>query len=257
MFVPDGWDPDDAVFISGAEMAKIAIDGRIEQGVAGTDGLALCKSGKQVELYFAKRGETFDVLAKRWTMDPKRLLHINRVDSVINFRSLDSDLVASGRYPVVPTRHPIIKRLFEKAKEAKKVEHYSDATKDKDTYTTPAARKQAQVDAIEYYSECYGVVQTGLPFVSEWVTARFGGKEDFAIGVIEAIHSDTTGAPCAFDILYDIDTPPVLDVDSADGTMIQNVDHETNVPLDRVVFIQKLSKKRKRNEADEEEKASE
>ena len=77
-------------------MAKITKDGRIGLWRAGTTGEALCKSGKTVELYFAKTTDTFAALASRWGMAASVLLEMNRVDSVMNFWSLDCP---AGTFP--------------------------------------------------------------------------------------------------------------------------------------------------------------
>ena len=88
------WEPEDAVFVAGENMAKITKDGRIGLSRAGTK--ALCKSGKTVELYFAKTTDTFAALASRWGMAASVLLEMNRVDSVMNFWSLDCP---AGTFP--------------------------------------------------------------------------------------------------------------------------------------------------------------
>ena len=114
---------------------------------------------------------------------------------------------------------------------------------------------RAQLEAIETYGKDYGVEQDNTPLVSDWVGARYCGKDDFTLGVIKENYVDFLDMPEAFDILYDQeDGELVADEDPASvaGAMVQHRYFETNVPLDRVVFIQnrlkKTSKKRRRNE---------
>ena len=230
IFVPDGWDADDAVFRNGEGMHKIGRDGRIGLGTRGRTASALCKSMKTVDVYFAKPGETFDELARRWSMSPAVLVNMNRVDSVINFRHLDCP---AGKFPKLPTRHPVIKKLCDPILAVsdaivKEVMHYLD---------------EAKETVIEEYLDLFAVVQGNIPKVSDWVTARWGGKKKFSIGAIREVHTNASGIPVSFDIIYDKEDAELApDPHGEPGTMIQNRDYETNVPLDRVVFIQPLAK---------------
>jgi hypothetical protein len=196
-------------------------------------------------------------------MDAATLVEMNRVDAVINFRSLDLDDVVA-KYPVIPIRHPVIRKLCDpiiiipvpvNEVVVKEVMNTSDATEETDVYLSSDERMRAQLEAIETYGKDYGVEQDNTPLVSDWVGARYCGKEDFTLGVIKEIYVDSLDMPEAFDILYDQeDGELVADEDPASvaGAMVQHRYFETNVPLDRVVFIQnrlkKTSKKRRRNE---------
>ena len=233
------------MFRNGEGMHKIGRDGRIGLGTRGRTASALCKSMKTADVYFAKPGETFDELARRWSMSPAVLVNMNRVDSVINFRHLDCP---AGKFPKLPTRHPVIKKLCDPiiaVSDAivKEVMHYLDASKEVDVYSTSGERLEAKETVIEEYHDLFAVVQGNIPKVSDWVTARWGGKKKFSIGAIREVHTNASGISVSFDIIYDKEDAELApDPHGEPGTMIQNRDYETNVPLDRVVFIQPLAK---------------
>ena len=84
------------------------------------------------------------------------------------------------------------------------------------------------------------VDQDSVPTVGDWVVARHGGGEGFFLGVIEEVNLDEKLAANSFTILYDLDESP-----RTDELGNKERDHETNVPLDRVVFVQRRGKKRK------------
>ena len=233
------------MFRNGEGMHKIGRDGRIGLGTRGRTTSALCKSMKTVDVYFAKPGETFDELARRWSMSPAVLVNMNRVDSVINFRHLDCP---TGKLPKLPTRHPVIKKLCDPIIAVsdvivREVIHYLDGSKVVDEFLTSDVRQEAKDQIIDEYGEWYAVVQENIPKISDWVLARWDGKKTFAMGVIREVNTNARGIPVSFDIMYDKeDTELASDPDGVAGAKIQNRDYERNVPLDRVVFFQPLPK---------------
>lgn len=143
-YIPTGWDNDDTEFVNAADMAKVGRDGRIKVGKSGNISRAACKSGKSVELYFAKSSDTFESLARRWDMEAVSLLEINRVDAVINFRSLDLDDENTNKFPAIPPKHPVIRKLCDPIPtEVKEKIERNDASMDIDVFVTPADRKTA------------------------------------------------------------------------------------------------------------------
>ena len=177
------------------------------------------------------------------------------MDVTFNFNWETKD--EERRYPKLDEEQPIIRKIYspdssiepdtnepvvvdapshnssiEGDSESNPLKVYTDASEDSDVYSDEVERKSVRDEQIKLYSSVFDVDQD-CRAIDDWCVARYGGDEEWSIGTVIAINNDYT-----FQVRYD----PEQGGD--DDKWYQYT--ESNVPMDRMFFIQESKSKKNR-----------